>query len=166
MVNKKGLIRAIEAIISILLVFAVIILIVVNNTERNDIDLAPSVSFMLDEIALDTHKDYSSGTKTLREVIIESYKLEDPPDSPTNANILSSINSFIDKRLQNAVIKYQVQICSVDSICGLNPYDGPYAEVVGDSDVYSDERIFSTYIDQESDRYDPKKVKIFAWIPS
>ncbi len=131
--NKKGWIRIVEASVSILIIFSVLLVVSRNSTTSQNTDLTSSITPMLDEIARNV---------TLREQIIQQ----------GNASI-PALEQFISKRIIQSNIKFDVNVCSPDAICSMSSYPA------GATNIYSSERILSSTLNV----YSPKKVKIFLW---
>jgi len=134
MVNKRGLFRIIEAVISILLILAVILVVASRKSpplEKEDI--TRKLRQILDEVAKDGE---------LRDKIVKGQSAE------------QDIEDRIKDRLPS--LKNEVKICKLDEACKLDSYpenaQGP---------IYSEERIIGTSVNVQNP--EPKLVKIFVW---
>jgi hypothetical protein len=136
MVNNKGWLRIVEASVAIMIIFGV--LIVVNGSQRftEQQDLTRLIVPMLDEIARNV---------SLREQVV----------SGSEESILQ-INNFVNSRLKQSTIAYEVAICDSSEICSLEVYPAEATE------IYAAERIISSTLQD----FAPKKIKIFLWYSS
>lgn len=144
--SKKGLIRAIEATISVLLVFSVILIIASRTNYPSGIDLRDKISPILEEIA----REESYRTKVLE------YDLTKDESDNYNKEIITLITNFTNIRIENPRIVVRIKICDIEESCALDNY----ALVYGENEVFSDSRIITTYVDQAG--YSPRKIKLFA----
>ncbi len=134
MVNKRGLFRIIEAVISILLILAVILVVASRKSpplEKEDI--TRKLRQILDEVAKDGE---------LRAKIVKGQSAE------------RDIEDKIKDRLPS--LKKEAKICNLNELCTLGRYpnnaQGP---------IYSEERIIGTAVNVPNPT--PKLVKIFVW---
>ena len=145
MVNKRGIVRIIEAVIAILIIFGVLLVVAQTRTIRMELDLTNQIPPLLDELAKDV---------TLRKRIVEDYDANLPSSNPTNAGVIDDVEIFLRNRITNTRIGFEVAICDASSICSLDTF--PDVE----SDVFAGERIISATLRD----FEPKKVKLFLWI--
>jgi hypothetical protein len=139
MVNKTkgGLIRIIEVSISILIISTIVILFsVVRNIDIDD-DLEKIGAPLLDEV---------SRNNTLRERIITGENFED---------IEAEIMNFLESRIKNSGVEYQIKICEVDADpCIINYPEG------ASGNVYASSRIISA---TPYSSFNPRILKFFVW---
>jgi len=145
MVNKKGIVRIIEAVIAIMIIFGVLLVVAQNRTVRTEIDLTDQIPPLLDELAKDV---------TLRKKIVEQYVSANGPADVDNMVILDEVRLFLDEKITNPRIGFEIAICDATSICSLATFPD-----VG-SDVFAGERIISATLTD----FEPKKVKLFLYI--
>ena len=117
MVNKKGILRIVEAGIAVLIVLSVLLVVTTSQRgERATEDLSGVLPGLLDEVAKNS---------TLRNIIVSQ-----PPGDATAA-VISNIEDKI-----SPAFEYSVRICSPEKVCGLSEYPG--------TDVFAAERIISS----------------------
>jgi hypothetical protein len=133
MVNRRGWLRIVEASLAIMIIFGV--LLVVNNSQKftEQPDLTKLIVPMLEEIARNV---------ALRENIVVNGQ-ESVPE----------LREFVESRLKQSTIKYEVAVCDSAEICSLSNYP------TGATEIYASERIISSTLEE----FSPKKVKIFLW---
>jgi fatty acid-binding protein DegV len=132
MVNKKGLIKIIESVIAILVIFSVLLVLSFNQGGIGPgEDYGKIIDSILEEIA---------NNKTLRIAVLD----ED----------LDKVRNFVDTKMQNPFLEYELVICPLGELCSLESYPG-------DGEVHARERIIST-VPERSD-FSPKKIKIYVW---
>lgn len=132
--NRGGIVRIIEAVIAIMIIFGV--LLTIYGTRQAMIsqrDLSEMIPPLLEEI---------SKNVTLREKIV------------SDSNAIPDLDSFLADRIKEPYLNYAVQICNPNDLCSLSSYP---ANAQGD--IFTSERIISSTLTQ----YNPKKVKIFLW---
>lgn len=145
--NKKGILRIIEAVIAVVLVIGV--LVVVNlDKPRQDNDLTVEIPSILDEIAKDNNMrrnilSYKFGS--------DSYTLTSE-DKAHNDEVVGNLKEFVEQRAVG--VKSDVRICGVLDICPLIQYPAEAEE------IFAAERIISADI---GSGFNPRKVKIFLW---
>src|SRR3989338_8691161 len=143
MVNKRGWLRVVEMSISVILIFAVLVLISQRIPTQRAEPFDSYVPALLAEVAKDS---------TSRDSVF-SYKF-DGLDS--DKVILSTINSSIGVKLNQPSVHSSFLICQVRDVCSLPAYPS-------DTDsVYTYERIVSKYI-KSTVTYDTRKIKLFLW---
>ena len=138
MVNKKGLLRIVEASIAVLIVLAVILLVSVNKERDIERDLSEILTPILDEIARNT---------SLRDKIFLD-----------EINAIEEMETIVSNQLQNSFLSSKVVICgNINEFCGgLEDYPEN-----AEGSIFSSERIISTRLD--ANLYNPKKLKIYLW---
>ncbi len=146
MVNKKGLIRIIEASIAILIIFAALFIVFLNRPAPEERDLGRIIHPLLEQISQDN---------ILRNSILD-YDTAKDENYEHNSAILAELNSFLDTKITNPSLNYIVKICGIDGICAL-----PSVPTSSGGEIFAEERIISTTIDRES--FTPKKIKLFLW---
>jgi hypothetical protein len=136
MVNKKGIMRIIEASIAILIILVVILTISLTRRAATERDLSETITPLLEEIAKNN---------TLRDEIIAN---------PENAN--ESIMALLAARIREPNIGYNVAICEINNPCSLESYPG---DVSGN--VYVGSRLISSGLIGGAQS---KRVAIFLWV--
>jgi len=144
--NKNGWLRVAEASIAIIIIISVVLIIVSNRQPTKNQDFNTFLTIQLDEIAKNN---------SLRTLITE-YDVEKEESEGRNGEIITSLNSFLESKIEQSFLTYKIKICSATENCFLNEYPS------NAKNIYSAERIISTTI--ESPSYSPKKVKLFLWI--
>ncbi|HLF54052.1 MAG TPA: hypothetical protein VI544_02635 [Candidatus Nanoarchaeia archaeon] len=140
MVNKKGILKILEASISILIIFGVILSFAMIRKTNSERDLSKEITPLLEEIAKNN---------TLREEIITD---------PENAN--ASVLTFIASRIKDPNIGYNTVICEINETCAPDyPID-----ITGN--LYAGSRVISSSLFGGSEGAKSKKVNIFLWIKS
>lgn len=140
MVNKRGILKILEASIAILIIFGVVLSFSMIRRTSNERDLFQEITPLLEEIAKNN---------TLREEIITD---------PENAS--TSILAFIASRIRDPNIGYNAVICEINEVCAP---DYP-REITGN--LYAGSRIISSSLLGGSEGAKSKKVNIFLWIKS
>jgi hypothetical protein len=134
MVNQRGWLRIVEASIAILIIFGVLLIITRNSAPQpSSTDLASMTIPILTEMA---------NNLTLRDYIVRQGNTSIP-----------ELTTFVGARIKQSSVKYEVNVCDVDSLCALPQYPA------GIANVYAGERIVSSTLNE----FNPKKVKIFLW---
>ena len=131
--NNRGIIRIIEASISILIIISAVLIISSRGSVSENASFESFASDLLEEIAKNNN---------LREKIISS-PLVGKEESVT----------FVQGRIKNPNVNFEIKICLPGEICSLEIFPE------GVNEIFSSERIISSTILN----YDPKKVKIFLW---
>tara|TARA_Y100000310_G_C20616144_1_gene780732 strand:+ start:997 stop:1407 length:411 start_codon:yes stop_codon:yes gene_type:complete len=132
--NKRGVIKVIEASVAILIVVGVLFVNYNDDVIGKSTDYSEEARDILEELA---------NNVTLRNDILST------SSSPANASI--EIMNFIDERI-SIQLNREAKICDSGSTCGKSSYLG---------DVYSAERIISTNVNSSS--FSPKKIRLFLW---
>ena len=144
MVNKRGFIKIVEATISIVIIIGVMLVLVGQQTPRQEIELFDEIHPILDEMARNS---------TTREAVL-SYELNEDPDNGNNGPIIEMLERFVEERIDLLFIEQKVIICEIDSLCPIDQWP------VVRGEVYSGERIITTSLERD---FEPRKVKIFLW---
>ena len=150
MVNKKGLIRVVEAIVGILIILGVLILSTVKKETREEQSFEPEIIPLLEEVAKNSE---------LRKNISLDYYLRDnlnEMQAASNEEIETNVENFVRSRLNDRNLDLAIEICKIDEVC--------YADDLPrnlKNDIFSYERIVST--DFEKEYFEPRRVKIFLW---
>jgi len=129
--NKRGFLRILEVVIASLIVISAILIIIVNKDIRKSDDICSSVPELLDELAKN---------KLIRDDILHDNKV--------------SSESFLDDRIKNPTLRYEIVICGLDDPCII------VGSVANRGDICAGERIISTTAEQTGD-IAPKKIKLF-----
>ncbi len=144
--NKRGLLKLLEAIIAIMIVLSVVLIIYfdknnVKITDEREISSALIVP-ILEKISMNTD---------MRSKVL-SYDIT--AENGGNELIISDIEGYIVEDFPSR-FEFEIKICSPSEICPLNyiPYES--------AEIYSSERIISSNID--SNTFEPRKIKIFVW---
>lgn len=146
MVNKRGWLRILEAGISVLLIFGVILIISSQRgSPNNDPEFTDEANDILEEL---------SKNNALRTAVLK-YDLSKDETYLQNGMILEDIDLFIESRLKQSYLKYEIKICDPVVNCYLD-------EFPVDKEVYVADRLIST-TPQETN-FQPKRIKIFVWI--
>ncbi len=138
MVNKRGILRILEASIAVLIIFGVIISLMIIRKPSSEKDLSEIISPLLEEIAKNN---------SLREEIISN--------SP---HAEESILTLIDSRIRELDINYTVKICEMEDICKLDSYPA-----IRSGNLYSGSRVISSSLNSGARS---KRVSIFLWFRS
>ena len=116
MVNKKGWLRIVEAVISILIVFGAVLTVSMKAQSNKSGDICDALYPLLEEIAKNT---------SLRSEILN--------------NQISGTKAFLEKHIKNPSIDLEVKICVLDDIC-------PHNKMVDNVEVCASERVISSSI--------------------
>lgn len=143
--NKKGILRIIEAVIALLIIFGALLVVASQRKAQTSTDLSTGIPALLEEIARND---------TLRNEIITAGESGGKSVSAVEKDLN---DSFLAQRVLNPSIGHAIQICTPpDQVCPLKNVD--YNKVSGE--VYTDDRIISSTVLH----YSPKRIKIFLWI--
>ena len=144
MIDKRGILRIIEAVVAIIIIVAALVMI--NRRERvAQDDLSKIVPALLAELAQDP---------ALREKVL-SYDTSNSLNQ-NNAQIITDLrDNFFTPRIKNKAFAYEISICDYNAVCPL--VQTPYPK----GDIYSAERVISATLTNPT--FAPKKVKIFLW---
>ncbi len=135
MVNKKGVVKIAEAIIAVLLVLGGLLIITSKTNFNSEKDFNYDAHQILKEIAANS---------SFREGILEE-----------RARIIEKLETFVNRRINTAVISFEIKICGLGDLCLLD------AGITNQEEVYSAERVISS--SRTCRDCAPKKVKIFLW---
>lgn len=136
MVTKKGIFRIIEATISVLVIISVILIINQTKGVKTEKDLNKEILTFLDIIAKNS---------SIRENVFLN---EDKAKKEIKEILLDEIDP---------VFNFSFSICKIKDLCTLSSnYPKKFK-----GGIYSKERVISSYLDSE--KYEPKKIKIFLW---
>tara|TARA_Y100000310_G_C20663079_1_gene805893 strand:+ start:1315 stop:1767 length:453 start_codon:yes stop_codon:yes gene_type:complete len=139
--NKRGLIKILESVIAILIIFSVLLLLAGRIPNEESENLSLLISPILEEIAQD---------RDLRQSILDV-------EINNNQEVVEGVlREFLADRIIMPNLGSDVIICEPTVNCFLQEFPGD----ARDGDIYSEERIFSTTL---SGSTGPKKVKIFLW---
>ncbi|PIN93766.1 hypothetical protein COU54_01905 [Candidatus Pacearchaeota archaeon CG10_big_fil_rev_8_21_14_0_10_31_24] len=120
MVNKRGFLKLVEAIVAILIVFGAVLTVVTTNRSPSGDEFCDSLPPLLNEI---------SKNPELRFQIIDGDK--------------SGTNAFLESQIRNPSVIYEVQICAPDDSFCVYENAG-----VNNAEVCAHERIISGTIDK------------------
>ena len=137
MVNRKGILRLIEAVLAITVIAAVLIIGASKGGIVKEKDLNPMLNSLLDEVAKNS---------SFREGVLNSATAE--------ATIVD-ITAFLKTKLPEEQYSLVVKNCVPEDVCGLPSFPED-AET-----LYAAERIISAGV-QEAD-VQPTKLKLFVW---
>lgn len=112
MVNKKGWLRIVEALVSILIIFGAVLTVATTHRPASDQDFCASLPPLLEEVAQDT---------TLRNAILDGKK--------------KPIEDFFKAHILNPAIISEVKICDPSAVCARD--ENSFANV----EVCAEERI-------------------------
>ena len=126
--NKWGFLRILEAIIAITIIISV--MFIYFNKSRNfpQHDLTIRARAILDEISKDN---------ILRADVLNNQTVK--------------LDDFIQIRIPEAHLTFEVKICEVNDVCGKSSYIR--------REIYSAERSISSILSS----YSPKKLRLFIW---
>lgn len=137
MVNRKGILRLIEAVLAITVISAVLMLGASRGNFVKEKDLNPTLNALLDEIAKNS---------SFREGVL---------DSATADATLIQITNFLKKKLPEEQYALIVKNCLPEDVCGLDSFPEEA------SNLYAAERIISAGVQDAS--VQPTKLKVFVW---
>jgi hypothetical protein len=135
MVNKKGILRIIEASIAILIILTVVLSLSLARRASVERDLSAQISPLLEEIAKNN---------SMRDEII------------SNPNANATIMAFLADRIKESNLDYSVRICEMDAVCGLEIYPSGIS-----GNIYAGSRIISSSLMGGAK---PKRISLFLWI--
>jgi hypothetical protein len=149
MVNRRGVLKIIEATIAILIILGALILIARQAPSRNEVDLTVIIPPILDELAQDDD---------MRARVLEYGN----PSVNQDAVILTEVRNFIEERISNPSFEFDVVICDLgleaQAVCNSNE------DLTNVENVYVVERVISTTQTAPADNiFKPKRVKVFLW---
>ena len=126
MVNKKGYLRIIEAVIAVLIVLGAVLFAISKDSSTPSENFCRDLQSYLDEIGKDN---------ILRTAVLENKLLE--------------IENFLQNRMSNPLIDYEIKICSPEDLCTLDKSG------LDNIEVCAGERLISAT--PESENLSPKK---------
>lgn len=133
MVNKRGFLRIVEAVVAILIVLGAILFVIAQNKGNSESGvLCDRIPPLLDEIAKNS---------SLRNAVLN--------------NETEKISSFIEQRISNPLVDFEVFICKAEELCSLQ--DGGFDDI----EICAGERIISTTA--ERTEFEPRKLKVFLF---
>ena len=136
--NKKGWLRLVEAVISILIVLTAVIVVVVNKGNvQEQSSLCLSIDPYLDEIA--------KNQVLRKEVLTQS--LEDAA---------KNLSDYLKEKIEDPALNFIVKVCLLNDECLLS--EGGYEKI----EICAGERVISNYHGQEGD-LPARKIKIFMF---
>ena len=136
--DKKGLIKTLEAVISILIIMTAVFIISIRDFPSNEVDYSEKARDILKEI---------SKNSTFRAEIV-NYVLG------SNQEISPEMNNFVDDKIPD-FLDYELKICPSEDICGMEI-------LISGKDIFSAERIISSTFDTYQQN-SVRKIKIFIW---
>ncbi len=132
MVNKKGYLRIIEAIIAVLIVIGAILIAINKNSSSQSEDFCQNVQSYIEEIGKNNE---------LRNAVL--------------TNNTGQIEVFLSERINNPLIDYQVKICEPNEFCTLDKAG------LDNIEVCAGERLISTTQNSDSFEPKKLKVFLF-----
>lgn len=145
MVNKRGWIRIVEAMVAILLITGTILVLINKNNEDNPRLVENIYNFQI-SLVREIQLDESLRTNIL---LVDQDNL--PLDwADFSNNGLSGLMSKINSRTPS-YLECEAKICELDKICSLNK--------LLDKNIYSQ----SVAITATRDIYSPRQLKLFCW---
>ena len=133
--NKKGIVKIIEASVAILIVSSVLFINYNKGISPENPDYSENARDILEELA-----NNGSMRTTVVNMLIGV--------EPVNAS--SEILDFIDLRIPSHLNR-EAKVCKTNLACGQSSYVG---------NVFSAERIISSNLDN----YNPRKIRLFLWV--
>src|SRR3989344_4162994 len=145
MVNKNGWLRIVEATLGVILILGSILIYYQRNQVEIGENFGENLPFLMDEIAKNN---------SLRIEIINV----DPSISDKVKEVENNIYSFLYRKIERNDLNYSVSICNAENACELTT-----TILNSDGNLYSHERIISTYINSSvfNPKITPKKIKIY-----
>jgi hypothetical protein len=155
--DKKGIIKIIEAFFAVLIIAGALIFVYTSQIERPDksANIQNIEKIILDKISYENN---------LREAVLYSYLYFDEPVPVGGENIskignYSLLNSTITDLLITSRIldnyDFMFQICNLEDICGLEHSAGSYTKY----EIYANEKSVSSTLST----YGPRKIRLFIW---
>jgi hypothetical protein len=115
--DKKGLIKTLEAVISILIIMTAVFIVSIRDFPSNEVDYSEKARDILKEI---------SKNSIFRDEIVD-YVLG------SNQEISPEMNNFVDDKIPD-FLDYELKICPSEDICGMEI-------LISGKDIFSAERI-------------------------
>lgn len=134
--NRKGWLRIVEAVISVMIVLVAVIIVISNKSTTEQSGICSSISPYLDELAKN---------QTFRMIMLS--------DSEKAVN---STKEYLRNVIDDPSLNYFVKVCSIADSCLLE--QGGLDKI----EVCAGERVISSYRGQVGD-VEPKKLKIFMF---
>ncbi len=144
--DKKGLIKTLEAVISILIIMTAVFIVSIRDFPSNEVDYSEKARDILKEISKDS----------IFRAEIVNYELNN-----NNLVISTEMDTVVDGKIPD-FLDYELKICPSEDICGMEI-------LISGKDIFSAERIISSTFDT----YPPesfsipqnsvRKIKIFIW---
>lgn len=131
--EKKGIMRVVEAIIAIMIVFSAIILIYSQRTSPEREDVSEEIWKITDQAA----RDYELRNRILAE----------------GENSEEEVREFIEGKI-NPSLNFEVEVCEMEEECAPE-------EEIQEKEIFSVERIITVGLQEED--FEPKKVRLFVW---
>tara|TARA_Y100000034_G_scaffold113847_1_gene149289 strand:+ start:57 stop:506 length:450 start_codon:yes stop_codon:yes gene_type:complete len=135
--DKRGFLKIVEVMISILIIVAAILLNINKSPANNEVDYSEMARDILFEISDD--EPYRS----------EVFKA--PLGEVLGPSSLQGFIGYIDGRMPD-FLDFEVRVCQAQSVCGISNHVG---------NVYSAERIISSDISSLIGA--PVKIRLFIW---
>jgi hypothetical protein len=136
MVNKKGWLRIVEAVIAIFIIFGVLIVIQYKGEKKASLDLSDICSPLLEQIA----RNISTRAKVVS---------QDP-------SAFKEINSTISEKLDKYGAMSELKLCSVEDPCSLSLQT---SSLLKGKEIQSFERIISS----TPSKFATQRIKVFVW---
>ncbi|MAE49901.1 hypothetical protein CMI48_03670 [Candidatus Pacearchaeota archaeon] len=133
MVNQRGIIRILEAMVAILLIIGVLLFISGRQQTGGEQEITEVLLPLLDEVARND---------TLRALVVMD-----------DLTAETAIEDFLRVRVPNPALDFGVSICDLQSSCGLAEHPR------GVRDIFVAERVVSSTLRM----YQPRRVKLFLW---
>lgn len=154
--NKRGWIRILEATIAVLIVMGV--LLVVYTNESSSPDLEEAISFYQDKALSDISTDKTLRLNVLL-VPLDENSQEDT-NHPSYVSIYGILNDSVNETFPDNFV-YSLRICGINaSSCNLDKET--FIDTL-DKNVYVDEVIISSEVNEGVVLYYPRRVRLFAW---
>lgn len=137
--NRKGIIRIIEASAAILIIFIVVLTFSMTRKASTEKDLSERINPLLEEIAKNN---------SMRKIIIST--------NLTNASknvTVKMITDFLDLRVEPNIGR-EANVCEVEDVCGMG---GIPKNITGN--IYAGSRIISSSLRDDAS----KRISIFLW---
>ncbi len=138
--DRKGIIRIIEASISIIIVIAALFFVFIqsNSSSVAEEDYNELARDLLEEIAI---------TPKMRQAVLTDPGVQRGFASP-------DIDEFLAERLKEYPLNYSYKICKIDDACGPDRF-------IESEDIFAQERVISG--DVTKPKLAPKKIRLFLW---
>ena len=141
MVNRKGIIRIIEASAAILIIFIVVLTFSMTRKASMEKDLSERITPLLEEIAKNN---------SMREIIISTNLTDGISTNATTKMIID----FLGPRVLEKNIERDARVCEVEQVCGMSSIP---KNITGN--IYAGSRIISSSIYDDAS----KRISIFLW---